>query len=83
MFLSKLDSRSTIDLAVEEKIGADPVFSLKSTCEYDAPTVGLVNLGATCFLNSILQCIFADSTYRQAIFDWRPKVISNFLVHVW
>jgi ubiquitin C-terminal hydrolase len=37
---------------------------------YNAPAhVGLLNQGATCYLNSLLQCLYNDNAFRQAIFN--------------
>lgn len=85
-FLAKLDSPETIDEVVEQKLGPDPISSIKSAYlpkskkndkQPEPPTVGLQNLGATCYMNSLIQCIFSDTTYRQAIFDYTPKVRYN------
>jgi uncharacterized UBP type Zn finger protein len=37
---------------------------------YNAPGhVGLLNQGATCYLNSLLQCLYNDTGFREAIFS--------------
>ncbi|CAM9675018.1 unnamed protein product, partial [Ectocarpus sp. 8 AP-2014] len=35
---------------------------------------GLKNLGATCYLNSQLQALFANKAFRHGVFSWRPSV---------
>ena len=34
--------------------------------------VGLTNLGATCYVNCILQLWFHNSSFRKAIYSWVP-----------
>lgn len=34
---------------------------------------GLRNLGATCYLNSMLQCLYMNLPFRKAVYDWEPK----------
>ena len=41
---------------------------------YNAPGhVGLLNQGATCYLNSLLQCLFNDVGFRAALFAVNPQ----------
>jgi len=37
---------------------------------------GLKNLGATCYLNSQLQALFANKGFRDGVFSWRPSSAS-------
>lgn len=34
---------------------------------------GLRNRGATCYLNSMLQCLFMSLPFRKAVYQWTPK----------
>ena len=35
---------------------------------------GLVNLGATCYVNSLLQVLFFDKVFRDALYSWKPRI---------
>eukprot|EP01084_Bolivina_argentea_P052315 96099_1 len=39
--------------------------------------VGLANQGATCYLNSLLQCLYMTPEFRHALFTWQYKPPAN------
>jgi ubiquitin carboxyl-terminal hydrolase 48 len=41
-------------------------------CKPRDGVVGLTNMGATCYANTLLQIWFHDPTLRDAIFRWHP-----------
>ena len=54
-------------------LGSDPADDIRNV---EAQQAGLRNLGATCYLNSLMQCLFMNLPFRAAVFAWRPATAS-------
>ncbi|XP_046388868.1 ubiquitin carboxyl-terminal hydrolase 48-like isoform X2 [Ischnura elegans] len=72
--LSGIGERSWLgDIADETwHKGEDPDAERRSGNSF----VGLRNLGATCYVNSLLQLWFHNLSFRKAVYLWKPKAIS-------
>ncbi|WCJ44374.1 Ubiquitin carboxyl-terminal hydrolase 26 [Euphorbia peplus] len=55
-------------------IGDDPCKDLRASA--DSPA-GLTNLGATCYANSILQCLYMNKSFREGVFCFEPEVLEQ------
>ncbi|KAI8561630.1 hypothetical protein RHMOL_Rhmol04G0355400 [Rhododendron molle] len=54
--------------------GDDPSKDLRDST--DSPA-GLTNLGATCYANSILQCLYMNKSFREGVFSVEPDVLKE------
>lgn len=57
-----------------ESLGFDPNTELRVSV--DSPA-GLTNLGATCYANSILQCLYMNKHFREGLFSVEPDVLQQ------
>ncbi|KAJ6730494.1 UBIQUITINYL HYDROLASE 1-RELATED [Salix viminalis] len=57
-----------------QAIGPDPVKDLRNTDETPA---GLTNLGATCYANSVLQCLYMNASFREIVFSAEPDLLNE------
>ncbi|XP_027179388.1 ubiquitin carboxyl-terminal hydrolase 26 isoform X1 [Coffea eugenioides] len=57
---------------IVHSLGPDPSKDLRLSP--DSPA-GLTNLGATCYANSILQCLYMNRSFREGVFSVEPEVL--------
>ncbi|XP_052209579.1 ubiquitin carboxyl-terminal hydrolase 26 isoform X2 [Diospyros lotus] len=55
-------------------LGPDPSKDLRTSTNSPA---GLTNLGATCYANSILQCLYMNKSFREGVFSVEPHVLKE------
>ncbi|XP_059298670.1 ubiquitin carboxyl-terminal hydrolase 26 isoform X1 [Lycium ferocissimum] len=59
---------------VVNALGPDPSDDRRASPETPA---GLTNLGATCYANSILQCLYMNKSFREGVFSIEPDVLKQ------
>ncbi|KAL6523117.1 Ubiquitin carboxyl-terminal hydrolase 26 [Orobanche hederae] len=59
---------------IVNSLGPDPSQDLRAS--FDNPA-GLTNLGATCYANSILQCLYMTKSFREGVFSVEPEVLAR------
>ncbi|RDX67238.1 Ubiquitin carboxyl-terminal hydrolase 26 [Mucuna pruriens] len=57
-----------------ESLGHDPTKDLRASANSPA---GLTNLGATCYANSILQCLYMNKSFREGMFSVEQDVLQQ------
>ncbi|WJX16373.1 Ubiquitin carboxyl-terminal hydrolase 26 [Trifolium repens] len=57
-----------------DSLGFDPNTELRESANSPA---GLTNLGATCYANSILQCLYMNKHFREGLFSVEPDVLQQ------
>ncbi|KAI9156221.1 hypothetical protein LWI28_002457 [Acer negundo] len=57
-----------------QAFGPDPCKDLRTL---DSSPAGLTNLGATCYANSILQCLYMNKPFRDGVFSVEPEVLKQ------
>jgi ubiquitin carboxyl-terminal hydrolase 48 len=65
---SNARSEKFLDAAIATALGPDPADELREP----GRRMGLRNLGATCYMNCLLQCLFMNRTFRRGIYGWAP-----------
>lgn len=60
----------------QHNIQRPPVRSPAAVQKPEQPC-GLRNLGNTCYVNSVLQCLFANVAFRHAVYAARPPVADH------
>nr|GMD75431.1 ubiquitin carboxyl-terminal hydrolase 26 [Ipomoea batatas] len=59
---------------IVHSLGPDPSDDLRASPDTPA---GLTNLGATCYANSILQCLYMNRSFREGVFSVEPEVLKG------
>ncbi|KAM7264292.1 hypothetical protein ACFE04_001975 [Oxalis oulophora] len=59
---------------IVQDLGPDPSKDLRAS--EDSPA-GLTNLGATCYANSILQCLYMNKSFRDGVFSVEADVLKE------
>ncbi|CAJ2674881.1 unnamed protein product [Trifolium pratense] len=57
-----------------DSLGFDPNTELRASANSPA---GLTNLGATCYADSILQCLYMNKHFREGLFSVEPDVLQQ------